>query len=395
MRREKSQYSEIESEVNETTQLSTQSSRTPPISNLHHDGLFIDNDDQSADFTNSVQDHPPSTLAIVCYFIRQNCASLTIVVLLSIIFALAGERASTRNEATNLVENQASANSINWRPCQIYIHESEGSIEVLQTSLGDPSNQWGEIPCLVQLHDAFDLDIPRPSGSDVQWNWIYKSVEGKPVLLDYGEPSAQIKVDFEKVAFPERDPIMGFGGAFTEASALNYMSLSDSGRSAVMELLFGKDGLGYSLGRVHMNSCDFSVKSYNFDDVDGDFDLEFFDNEVKHDVTSGMVEMMVQADKVAREDWPIATGEGVGVRIIASPWSPPPWMKKPTWKDPPGSLHAVNMTGSALPNCIREGTGRESRYAKAWALYFSKFISACKFSFIFLRIFALWDVNLI
>ena len=378
--REKSQYSEIsDGDANGTTQLSTQSSLTPPISNIAASGEF-DDDDQSL---YGSQEKAPSSLAIFCYFMRQNCSMLTIMVLLAIIFALMGQHVSTRNRATNLIEDEASADTIKWRPCQVYVHESEGSVEVLQTSLGDPSNQWGKIPCLVQRHDKFDLDIPRPKDKDVQWKWLYESVEGKPVLLDYGQPSAQIKVDFETAVFPDRDPIMGFGGAFTEASALNYMSLNESGRSAVMELLFGKDGLGYTLGRVHMNSCDFSVKSYNFDDTDGDFELKNFDKRVEHDVTSGMVEMMVEADKVSRKDWSENGKNGVGVRIIASPWSPPAWMKKPTWKDPPGSLHAVNMTGSAEPNCLREGTGPESRYAKAWALYFTKFISACKCYFVF------------
>lgn len=31
--------------------------------------------------------------------------------------------------------------------------------------------------------------------------------------------------------------------------------------------------LGYTVGRVPMNSCDFSVASYNFDNVTGDVDL--------------------------------------------------------------------------------------------------------------------------
>ena len=112
----------------------------------------------------------------------------------------------------------------------------------------------------------------------------------------------------------------GFGGAFTEASARNYQSLDDSGKSAVIDLLFGKDGLGYSLGRVHMNSCDFSVESYSFDDVDGEFGLDNFDMDVKHDVRTGMVEMMLDANAVAISDW---SEEGAhGMRIMASPWSP-------------------------------------------------------------------------
>ena len=130
------------------------------------------------------------------------------------------------------------------------------------------------------------------------------------------------------------------------------------------------------MGRVHINSCDFSVASYSFDDVDGDFELKRFDMNVQHDVTSGMIGMMTEATTTAKYSWPETKDEGL--RIFASPWSPPAWMKKPTEVDPPGSTHAVNMTGSDLPNCLRDGVGPTSRYAAAWALYFSKFITACK-----------------
>ena len=48
-----------------------------------------------------------------------------------------------------------------------------------------------------------------------------------------------------QIAHPMREPIMGFGGAFTQASALNYMSLDKKGRDVILKLcLFGKDGIG-------------------------------------------------------------------------------------------------------------------------------------------------------
>lgn len=37
---------------------------------------------------------------------------------------------------------------------------------------------------------------------------------------------------------------------------------------------------GLSLGRVHINSCDFSLGNYCFDSVAEDFDLEHFDMQV-------------------------------------------------------------------------------------------------------------------
>jgi glucosylceramidase len=187
-------------------------------------------------------------------------------------------------------------------------------------------------------------------------------------------PDATLAVNFRHgptFGNDAKPPILGFGGAFTEASALNFKSLTAQGQTAVVDLLFGQNGLGYSMGRVHMNSCDFCVASYSFDTNDGDFQLDHFDHEVMHDVESGMVDMMLAATAAAQRD-----GEP-GMRIFSSPWSPPAWMKAPTWKDPKGALHAENMTFSSGWSCLRDGVGPTSKYAQTWALYFSKFIHAC------------------
>jgi glucosylceramidase len=195
----------------------------------------------------------------------------------------------------------------------------------------------------------------------------------------------KLGTDTTSSPYKNRSPILGFGAAFTEAASLNYQSLSETGKQALMELFFGKSGLGYALGRVHMNSCDFSIKSYSFDETDGDFKLKDFDMNVTHDAQpDGMMDMIMRATSVFQTDWPVTSKDGsVAVdghfKMYASPWSPPGWMKNPTWFDSKNAEHAMGMEGSTQPSCLREGTGKGSRYAKAWALYFSKFISACKY----------------
>ena len=67
--------------------------------------------------------------------------------------------------------------------------------------------------------------------------------------------------------------ITGFGGAFTEAAAINYAKLTPKQQQELIRLYFADPddgGHGYTLGRVPINSCDFSPASYTFDDVDGD-----------------------------------------------------------------------------------------------------------------------------
>mmetsp|Transcript_10361 Transcript_10361/g.15191 ORF Transcript_10361/g.15191 Transcript_10361/m.15191 type:complete len:863 (+) Transcript_10361:90-2678(+) len=248
------------------------------------------------------------------------------------------------------------------RPCQV---RSDGDVRVIQTSLEDPSAHMSEIPCFV-YSSPWELmgTMYRDGASPI--------AEESASFDEFSKPSAEIRVDFKSSPFEKRPPILGFGGAFTEAAALNYNSLNEEGKKAAMELLFGKSGLGYSMTRVHMNSCDFSLKSYAFDNVDGDFELAEFDTGVQHDVDSGMVDMIIEANAVAKEAFP----EGNGVNVLVSPWSPPAWMKEPTDKDEPGAVHAMGMTGSQQPSCLRDGTGEDSLYAQSWALYFSKFITA-------------------
>ena len=259
------------------------------------------------------------------------------------------------------------AETVMYRPfCIHYGEETNARVKLLQTSMQNPSQQWSSLPC---YHESQRKGI-----------WAKRTTK-EPQTDIFGAPDASLQVDFSQLAFPQREtPILGFGGAFTEASSLNFHSLDEEGQEAVLELLFGKSGLGYSKGRVHINSCDFSVESYSFDDTDGDFKLKDFDTEVTHDVESGMVDMALRATAKLREAWTSEDGIDGTLRLYASPWSPPAWMKSPTWKDKKSAEHAKTMLGSAQPTCLREGTKPESPYAKAWALYFSKFLTACKYS---------------
>ena len=169
------------------------------------------------------------------------------------------------------------------------------------------------------------------------------------------KPSNHATLTFDSSS--HHQSILGFGGAFTEAAALNFDALPPSGQEALIEALFGSTGLGYSLGRTHMNSCDFSVASYDFDSEDGDFQLSSFDTSVGHDAAS-MIPFMKRATEALK-----ASAFGDDLKIIASPWSPPAWMKE-----------NGSMLGSAADYCLKS----DPAYAEAWASYFAAFLSAYK-----------------
>lgn len=71
----------------------------------------------------------------------------------------------------------------------------------------------------------------------------------------------------------------GFGAAFTEAAAVTWRSLSPERQAELLRAYFDPNpehGHGYTLCRVHMNSCDFALGNYAHADVPGDMDLHSF-----------------------------------------------------------------------------------------------------------------------
>lgn len=159
-------------------------------------------------------------------------------------------------------------------------------------------------------------------------------------LATAAEHALQIVVNPEE----EYQKITGFGGAFTESSAYLLNQLSPDKRDKILRAYFSKAGANYSLTRTHINSCDFSLSQYSYAPVPDDILLEHFSiDEDRGD----LIPMIKTAQKVSED----------GFKIIASPWTAPPWMKDNNdW-----------VGGKLLP-----------KYQETWALFFSKYIQAYK-----------------
>ena len=137
--------------------------------------------------------------------------------------------------------------------------------------------------------------------------------------------------------------VTGFGGAFTEAAAVTWLKLSPVNRAQVLRAYFDREeGHGYSLCRTHINSCDFALGNYAYDEVAGDFALEHFS--IAHD-RQALLPMIQEAQHVA----------GPGLALFASPWSPPAWMK---------TNGQMNRGGQLKPEC-----------RDVWARYFVRYIT--------------------
>jgi glucosylceramidase len=139
--------------------------------------------------------------------------------------------------------------------------------------------------------------------------------------------------------------ITGFGGSFTESSAYLLNKLSAESRKKIMDAYFSEEGANYSLARTHINSCDFSLRQYAYAMVDGDKDLVHFS--IEEDKKNNLIPMILEAKSISKD----------GFKIIASPWTAPPWMKdNKKW-----------VGGKLLPE-----------YHDTWALYFCKYVDAYK-----------------
>ena len=133
-------------------------------------------------------------------------------------------------------------------------------------------------------------------------------------------------IKFEKFAQPKEtdacifvDPdfkyqkLIGIGGAITDASAETLYKMPKAKQKEILEAYYGKNGLGYTLVRTNMNSCDFSSESYTYV-KDGDTSLKSFS--VAHD-EKYKIPMIKEAQKLIGKDF----------TFYFSPWSPPAWMK--------------------------------------------------------------------
>jgi glucosylceramidase len=137
--------------------------------------------------------------------------------------------------------------------------------------------------------------------------------------------------------------VVGIGGALTDASAETFFSLSTAKQQEFITACFdAEQGIGYTLGRTNIQSCDFSSGSYEYVQRD-DKELKTFS--IDHD----------KAFKIPFIKRALAAA-GEPFILYASPWSPPAWMK---------TNDNMLRGGKLKPDCFQ-----------AWADCYVKFIKA-------------------
>lgn len=136
---------------------------------------------------------------------------------------------------------------------------------------------------------------------------------------------------------------IGIGGALTDAAAETFAKLPADKQKELLLAYFDKqNGIGYTVARTNINSCDFSSDMYTYI-KEGDKDLASFN--IEHD-KKFKIPFIKKAMAAA----------GGKLTLFASPWSPPAFMK-----DNNDMLHGGKL---------------KPAFYTSWATYYTKFIKA-------------------
>lgn len=204
--------------------------------------------------------------------------------------------------------------------------------------------------CDVNYCDEFTYQIHSN-----QVTHVYSDMESArfdTVYLDFdvNSPSQTADVNIKIDMANEKQKIVGFGGAMTDASAIMISKLPENMQEMVLNSYFNvTHGINYEIVRNNMAGCDFSVRPYTYcDECENDFTLSDF--------------------ALAEEDLDfkipiyqkIKNRYNPKIKFMASPWTAPNWMK--TNNQPTGQGKLKGKPGD--------------QYHKAWALYFIKFLEA-------------------
>ncbi|WP_405607922.1 glycoside hydrolase family 30 protein [Polaribacter sp. Asnod1-A03] len=162
--------------------------------------------------------------------------------------------------------------------------------------------------------------------------------------------SVSFKVELDSIIHPN---LSGIGGAFNEMGGDAFVSLSAENQKELSNALFNTtDGSGLSNCRTAVGSSDFGLSAYSYSETPGDYTMEHFSIAREK---STLIPFLQAAYKVNPQ-----------LKMFASPWSPPGWMKESGTMD--GGDKNVEQ------NILK----KDPKIYEAYALYFAKYIKAYK-----------------
>ncbi|CAB3246467.1 unnamed protein product [Arctia plantaginis] len=110
--------------------------------------------------------------------------------------------------------------------------------------------------------------------------------------------------------------IEGFGGAITDAAGINWRSLPEQVQKHLINSYFSDDGLQYNTIRVPIGGTDFSTHPYAYNEYPLN-DTRLTNYTLAYEDLQYKIPMIKAGMTVA----------STPIQIVATTWSPPPWMK--------------------------------------------------------------------
>jgi glucosylceramidase len=196
--------------------------------------------------------------------------------------------------------------------------------------------------------------------------WIVTTQKSQWQNKDQLTISAALNGKWDVEAFLDRplQIIEGFGACFNELGWNSLNALESADKEAILRDLFAPGvGANFNTCRMPVGANDFSVDWYSYNEVPNDF-------EQKHFSISRDFETLIPFIKSALQNQP-------ALRLWASAWSPPTWMKYNNHYA--GKLSESDMPPNGLKpdQEAKEGYDQfiqEDRYFEAYAIYFARFI---------------------
>ncbi|MDP4265233.1 MAG: glycoside hydrolase family 30 protein [Bacteroidota bacterium] len=231
---------------------------------------------------------------------------------------------------------------------------------------------------LITLKILMILSVSLSAQAKVEWistSQQQQWKEQKGLMTSTGSANADVELQLSQ----PQQTMEGFGTCFNELGWTSLSMLRDKDRESIMKELFAPGiGASFTICRMPVGANDFSRNWYSYDETDGDFDMKHFS--IANDLKT-LIPFIKNAQKY-----------NSSLKLWASPWSPPTWMKYNKHYAARSVLGNVNfksdefgmdLTGinNGLPSDKegKEGTDmfvQEEKYYRAYALYFARFIQA-------------------
>lgn len=201
------------------------------------------------------------------------------------------------------------------------------------------------------------------TNNSIEWVSSTPSTYWK-VIVESGSPGNKTD-SVINIYTEERNQIIdGFGACFNEMGWIALNSITSDERDKIFLSLFDTvQGCRFNICRMPIGANDYAVDWYSHDETNDDFSMNNFS--IERD-KQRLIPYIKSAQKI-----------NPSIKIWASPWCPPSWMKtNDHYACRPDKVNDLDAKGEGRE--METQFRMEEKYLSAYSLYFSKFIQSYK-----------------